>query len=148
MISRPLDLSSKLTPAPRDWDWVYFVNVGLLVLYFLLFGSRFVLAPGLGTDFRMPVMPAAREGAAMTTHVINVRRGGLIYTESGNMSMQQLREWLANAVKGTKNPVLLMCASDDVAYKDLVEIDTAARAAGFAGIVWGGEAPHTAKQNP
>jgi hypothetical protein len=34
-----------------------------------------------------------------------------------------------------------MRASADVSYEDLVEIDTAAREAGFLGIVWGGETP-------
>jgi biopolymer transport protein ExbD len=141
MISRPLDLSSRLSQPPRDFEWLFFVNAGLIVLFFFLFGSRFVLAPGLGTDFRMPVMPEAREGAAATTHVISIKRGGFIFTDSGQLSLSQVRDWLKAAAHETKHPVLLMRASADVSYEDLVEIDTAAREAGFLGIVWGGETP-------
>lgn len=139
MITRPLELASRLRPPPRDWDWLFFVNIGLIVLFFLLFGSRFVLAPGLGTDFRLPEIPSARQGASMTTHVISVRRGGLIYTDSGILSMAQLKEWLKTAARDDRSPVLLIRASADVSYEELVEIDTAAREAKFAGIVWGGE---------
>jgi len=57
MITRPLDLASKLRPPPRDFDFVFLVNGGLIVMFFMLFGSRFVLAPGLGVDFIMPEMP-------------------------------------------------------------------------------------------
>jgi len=141
MISRPLDLSTRLSRPPADWDWLFFVNLGLIVLFFFLFGSRFVLAPGLGSDFRMPVMAAAREGAAPTTHVISVKRGGLIFTDTGNLSMPQLREWLRKQATTVQHPILLMRASADVSYDELVEIDAAAREAGFAGIVWGGEPP-------
>ena len=48
MITRPLELSSRLRPEPRTFDWVFYVNGGLIVLFFSLFGSQFVLAPGLG----------------------------------------------------------------------------------------------------
>ncbi|MFA5264373.1 MAG: biopolymer transporter ExbD [Opitutaceae bacterium] len=143
MISRPLDLSSKLRPPSRDWDWLFFVNVGLIVLFFMLFGSRFVLAPGLGTDFRMPVMPAARAGASITTPtaVISIKRGNLIFTDSGNLSMPQLKEWLKAAARSSKEPILLVRASSEVAFEDLTEITTAARDSGFVRIVWGAEAP-------
>ena len=62
MITRPLDLASKLRPEPRNFDWLFFVNAGLLVLFFVLFGSRFVLAPGEGQGAargRAASMPSA-----------------------------------------------------------------------------------------
>ena len=59
MITRPLDLAAKLRPEPRRFDALFYVNVGVLALFFLVFGSRFVLAPGLGLDFKLPEMPAA-----------------------------------------------------------------------------------------
>lgn len=148
MITRPLELASRLSSPPRDWDWLFFVNIGLIVLFFFLFGSRFVLAPGLGSDFRLPEIPSAKQGAAVTTHVISVKRGGLIYTDSGILSMAQLREWLKNSVRDEKNPVLLIRASSDVSYEELVEIDTAAREAKFAGVVWAGEALSSPATSP
>ena len=54
MITRPLDLASKLRPEPRSLDALFYVNVGVLALFFTMLGSRFVLAPGLGVDFQLP----------------------------------------------------------------------------------------------
>ena len=53
MITRPLDLAAKMRAEPRSFDALFYVNVGVLALFFLVFGSRFVLAPGLGVDFKL-----------------------------------------------------------------------------------------------
>ena len=45
MIARPLDLASRLRPPPHGTGALHYVNVGLLGLFFALFGSRFILAP-------------------------------------------------------------------------------------------------------
>ncbi|HWA09259.1 MAG TPA: biopolymer transporter ExbD [Opitutaceae bacterium] len=141
MITRPLDLASKLRPEPRNFDLLFLVNGGLIALFFSLFGSGFVLAPGLTEDFRLPVMPGAREGGAPTTHTISVKRGGLIVTEGGALALPQLREWLKAAAKTTKQPVLLVIAGSEVTYADIVNVRTAAQDAGFVRIVWAGEPP-------
>ncbi len=138
MITRPLDLSSRLSTPKADWDWLFFVNGGLLVLFFLLFGSRFILAPGLGTDFAMASVPSSKIGYFTTTHHISVKRGGLIFTESGQLSLAQLHEWLRGAVSTVKEPVLLVRASAEVSVAELTEISTVAREAGFK-VVLGAE---------
>ena len=56
MITRPLDLASRLRPPPRNFDVFFYVNLGLMVLAFTVLGSRFVLAPGFGVDFQLPEM--------------------------------------------------------------------------------------------
>ncbi len=141
MITRPLDIASHLQPPPRSMDWLFYVNGGLIVLFFFLFGSRFVLAPGLGVDFRLPEMPEAQINAAATTHFISVKRGGIIFASgSGALNLAQLREWLHAQAQTVKTPVLLVRASADVPVSELVEIYTVARQAGFA-IHQGAEAP-------
>lgn len=139
MITRPLDLASKLRPEPRNFDLLFLVNGGLIVLFFFLFGSRFVLAPGMAEDFHLPVMPEAREDAATTTHWISLRRGGLILTDGGALELPQLREWLKAAAKTTKQPKLLVITGSEVEYGEMVDVRTAAQEAGFVGIVWAGE---------
>ena len=67
MIARPLDLASRLRPPPQGMGSLHYVNVGLLCLFFSLFGSRFVLAPGLGLDFQLPQLAGAQAGAAQAT---------------------------------------------------------------------------------
>ncbi len=140
MITRPLDLSSRLSPPPAEQDWLHLVNVGLIVLFFGVFGSRFVLSPGLGTDFNLPRLAPGQFEASRTTHVISVQRGGLIFADpGGNLTMAQLADWLKEAAREAKDSRLLVRASADVSLGDLAEIRTAAEAAGFMGIVWGAE---------
>jgi biopolymer transport protein ExbD len=143
MITRPLDLASKLRPEPRNFDFLFFVNGGLLVLFFLMFGSRFVLAPGLGVDFRMPAMPGALAGAAPAERVISVLPSGQIFAD-GLLNMAQLRQWLQAEAKKSRNPSLLVRASVGVPVEEIADIVSAAQQAGFVRIVLGAEEPASA----
>jgi biopolymer transport protein ExbD len=142
MITRPLDLASRLRPEPRNLDFLFLVNGGLIVLFFLLFGSRFVLAPGLGVDFVMPEMAGASAGAARTTHVISVIRPGLIFVDDGAINFEQLREWLKVQARQTQQPSLLVRAnSGNVPITTLTDISSAAFQAGFTRVVVGALEP-------
>lgn len=132
MITRPLDLSSRLRPEPRNFDWLFFVNGGLLMLFFLLFGSRFVLAPGLGVEFRLPKVAGAETNARRTTHMIDVSSTGQILTEDGWRNLEELKEWLRVQAAATRSPVLLVRADrDKVPLAIVTEIASAARPLGF-----------------
>jgi biopolymer transport protein ExbD len=132
MIARPLDLASRLRPPPHGTGALHYVNVGLLGLFFAVFGSRFVLAPGLGIDFQLPQLSGAQAGAVQTTHVISVLRSGQIFSQDGLVDVGQLREWLnARAARGGPHPTLLVRASAGVTLAKLIEIEDAARDAGF-----------------
>ncbi len=131
MITRPLDLASKMRPEPRSYDALFWVNGALLALFFLLFGSRFVLAPGLGVDFSLPIMQGADAGAARTTHVISVARPGLIFTDDGALNMDQLTGWLSKQGKETDEASLLVRANANIPVSDLTDIISAARNSGF-----------------
>lgn len=142
MITRPLDLASRLRPAPRNFDFVFLANGGLIVMFFMLFGSRFVLAPGLGVDYVMPEMPGALANASRTTHVISVIRPGLILVDDGAINFEQLRSWLKVQARNTKQPSLLVRASaSKVPVSDLTDITSAAHEAGFIRVVVGALEP-------
>lgn len=132
MITRPLDLASKLRGEPRNLDGLFFVNAGLLALFFSFFGSRFVLAPGIAVDFRLPVAVGAEATARRTTHTIDVSSSGQIFTEDGLRSMAELKVWLRVQADATKSPVLLIRADTrKVPLAVLMEIASAAWPAGF-----------------
>ncbi len=131
MIARPLDLASRLRPPPQGTGALHYVNVGLLGLFFVLFGSRFVLAPGLGVDFQLPLQPGAQSGAAQASHVISVLRSGQIFTDEGLVDMGQLRDWLKARAARESRPTLLIRASSQVTLSELIEIEGAAHDAGF-----------------
>lgn len=131
MLTRPLNLADKLRPVPRGLDGFFWINVACVVLFFVLFGSRFVLAPGLGVDFAMPEMRGAHGGAAHTTHVISVTRPGLIFTDDGALNMSQLQGWLESRVGAHQNPVLLIRANAAIPVLDLTAIISVARQTGY-----------------
>lgn len=135
MITRPLDIAAKLRPEPRNFDYVFFVNAGLIVLFFTLFGSGFVLAPGLGADFKLPTMRRASSPASTFTHFISIKRGGQIIAGEGLMTKTQLRDWLGFEAKTVREPILLVRAHADVAMSDFTEIAVAAEEAGFVRVV-------------
>jgi biopolymer transport protein ExbD len=138
MITRPLELASQLRPEPRNLDWLHFVNAGLLVLFFSLFGSRFVLAPGLGVDLRQ--MSGSRAGAAPTTHYISVTHSGVIFTNDGPVTLEGLKGWLKEEAKKAPHPSLLVRADAGVKTGEFADIASAAWAAGFS-VVWATEEP-------
>jgi biopolymer transport protein ExbD len=132
MIARPLDLASKLRPPPQGLGTLHYVNVGLLGLFFTLFGSRFVLAPGLGVDFQLPQLAGAQAGAVQTNEVISVLRSGQIFTsDSGLVDIVQLNEWLKDRASKERHPILLVRASSGVSLSELIEIESTAHEAGF-----------------
>jgi len=140
MITRPLDLAAKLRSEPRNLDWLFFVNAGLLVLFFALFGSRYVLAPGLGVDFRLPAVAGANAGARPPTHVISVVNSDQILTSDGLRKLGDLKGWLAENSKGAPAPLLLVRGSDGLPMSVLAEISSAAAATGFE-VIWAASEP-------
>ncbi len=146
MIARPLELAQRLRTEPRDLDALFYVNVGVLALFFTLFGSRFVLAPGLGLDFELPQLAGAREGAAPTTCYISVLRTGQIFTDDGLFNLAQLQGWLNAQGKLYRRPSLLIRASAGVPLSSLSRIFDLAHKAGFR-VVVGAEDPAGARGN-
>jgi biopolymer transport protein ExbD len=141
MIARPLDLASGLRPPPQGMGALHYVNVGLLGLFFMSFGSRFILAPGLGVDFQLPQLAGAQAGAAQATDVISVLRSGQILTsEQGLVDIGQLRTWLKAKAAREHQPILLVRASSEVTLADLSGIEGAAHDAGFR-VLLGAEEP-------
>ena len=136
MITRPLNLLGYLKAEPTRLDAMFYVNVGLLAVFFLMFGSRFVLAPGLGVDFLVPTVKGAAKGARTTTHHITVQRSGQILADDGLVTKKQLVEWLRREKTKTPKPSLLILAGAGVPSDELAEIFSLVQGAGFS-VIWG-----------
>lgn len=134
MITRPLNLLSRLRPAPRNYDFLFYVNGGLIVLFFMLFGSRFVLSPGLGVDFAVPKMEAAIDGAVPTDVVIAVKGADMAFVDGARVNFDGLRRYLKERAGGGKELRLLVHADAALATRDLTEVYNMARDAGFASV--------------
>jgi biopolymer transport protein ExbD len=135
MITRPLDLASRPRRPPRNFDAFYFINAGLIVLFFLLFGSRFVLAPGLGVGlkggFALPAMAGAQADAVATNVFVSVPRPGVALVDEGMVNYTRLGGWLQARAKEHKQPALLIRADRRVPMQDIADIRSLATAAGF-----------------
>jgi biopolymer transport protein ExbD len=135
MITRPLDLASRLKEAPAGGVQIFYINVGLLVLFFGLFGSRFVLSPGLSTDFALPTAGASGVSAQIADLVIAVPSSGTALADGQVLDFRALGLWLKDKNAGTSRRRLLVHASSSLPAKDLAEIYVLAAEAGFAGVL-------------
>lgn len=134
MITRPLNLSSRLRQPPRSFEFLFFVNAGLIALFFVMFGSRFVLSPGLGIDFTVPQLPAAVDGAVATDVVVAVKGADLAFVEGAKVNFAGLRQYLAERARGHGRLRLLVQADATLTARELTEIYDMAKAAGFAAV--------------
>ncbi|MFT3782888.1 MAG: biopolymer transporter ExbD [Nibricoccus sp.] len=137
MITRPLDLLSKLRPPPRNYDFLFLVNGALIALFFSLFGSRFILSPGLrisGADLQIGSSPYAIEAAQYTRVTISVYASGEMWGDSGLLNDAQLTPWLKKQAKRAPDSVLLVIMDKNAPSEMLKKIYDAARAVGFKSI--------------
>lgn len=138
MITRPLDLASRLRPAPRGLDALFYVNVGALALFFAVFGSRFVLAPGLAVDFALPRASAAGTAARITDLVIAVPASDMAVVEGAVLDFKALEVWLkkrGGEDAGGRSRRLLVQASASLPARDLATLYAMAADAGFDGVL-------------
>jgi len=135
MITRPLGLLDRLRPAPRSFDAIFFVNAALLAVYFALFGSQFVISPGVQLEnpsFAVPRTDVAVAGAARTALVIDIPRPGIVITPEGQQTYQRLGDWLmTQRGERTGTRVLVRIDRTAVPMQDLMTVYELIRTAGF-----------------
>lgn len=137
MITQPLELQSRLSPAPRDLDFFAWVNVGVIVLFFSLLGSRFVLAPGLLVGvgeagvIELPAINPELTSTAATSVVVSYRRDNVILFEGGMYSLDELRKHMEAYAKSNPGSVMLVRADQQVSNQKVAELFTMAGEVGF-----------------
>jgi biopolymer transport protein ExbD len=144
MITRPLDVASHLSPPPRSFDGLFYVNVAVLALFFLLFGSRFVLAPGIVVGEPLPSLEGARASANRTTCHLRILSSGQILTDEGLLTQADLPSWLQKQGRRDKHAVLLLLATVDVPVGEITRIQSMAIGAGFAYVELAAQEPPAA----
>jgi biopolymer transport protein ExbD len=132
MITRPLDVASHLRSEPRGFDWLFFANGALIAVFFVFFGSRFVVSPGIAVGFELPRAPGVNANAEPTTHVITVVNAGQILAGDGTRDINHLQEWLNAEAKTVPEPSLLIRSSAGVPTAVLMQIIGMANAAHFS----------------
>ena len=146
MITRPLELQARLSPAPRDLDFFAWVNVGVVVLFFSLLGSRFVLAPGLligagNEGFQLPA-GSGQQSVTTASVVVSYRQDDVILFEGAIVKLPELKQRLEAYAKDHPGEILLLLADKHVSAQAVTDLSVMARSAGFAYVLMaGGETP-------
>jgi biopolymer transport protein ExbD len=134
VITRPLDVSTRLRPPPRSFDYLYWVNVVVIALFFTYFGSRFVLSPGIAMgkgERLLPVFSSAVAGAVPTQLTVQIAQGGQLYVDTGFVTFEKLRGWLAAQARQTPGATLLILAHPSNSVDLLNKITDAANSVGI-----------------
>ena len=134
MITRPLNLDSLLRPPPRSFDWAHYVNIGLVAIFFLLFGTRFILSPAIvveSKDFQAPVRAAGKVAYVPGTTVISIKANGQIFTDNGLATHAQLRAWLAEKAAASPESSVLIRADARVTLDEIFRVYELILGAGF-----------------
>jgi biopolymer transport protein ExbD len=141
MITRPLDLQAKVAAPPRDFDVLFWVNVGAICLFFTLLGSKFVLAPGLvvgaGGGFSLPQAKSTAPTAGDV--VVSYRRDNMILFEGGVYELANLKPVLERYAKAHPRATMIVRADRQVSIQGFTELSDLAWAAGFGGVVLAAE---------
>ncbi|MBK9990568.1 MAG: biopolymer transporter ExbD [Verrucomicrobia bacterium] len=137
MITRPLDLLSRLRPPPRNFDFIYLVNGGLIALFFTLFSSHFVLSPGLRVDNRDILLPKSEDPithARATPVSISVNANGQVWGGDGLIALARLPDWMLAQAKRAPGSTLLVIMDTRAPMDVFTNISDAAKTAGFVDI--------------
>ncbi len=147
MITRPLELHSRLSLPPRDLDFFAWVNVAVILLFFGLLGSRFVLAPGMSVgvgaeaSLVLPEINSATESAGPASVVVSYRRDNVILFEGGMYTLPELRKHMEAYVKKHPGAVMLVRIDRQVSTQAFLELCEMARSVGFANVLVAAEQP-------
>ena len=119
-------------------DFVAWVNVAVIVLFFSLLGSRFVLAPGLlidageGEKFELPKTPEPQYSRTASRLVVTYRRDDVILFEGAIVKLPELEQHLTAYAKKHPGEVLLLVADRHVTLEAVTKLSAMARSVGFA----------------
>lgn len=136
MITRPLDLLSKLRPAPRNYDFLFLVNGALIALFFSLFGSRFVLSPGLtvNNDFSFRAVQDPFGMAKPTPVSVSVNAVGQIWGDTGLVAPSRLKDWMTAQAARAPGSSLLVIMDTRAPMEVFTRIVETARSVGFGSV--------------
>ncbi|MDD3179956.1 MAG: biopolymer transporter ExbD [Opitutaceae bacterium] len=140
MITRPLDLESRLSPPPRNFDLAFWLSGILIALFFGLLGSRFVLAPGLlvgagDGSFQLPQVSEATQNASAASVMVTFRRDNNLLFEDGVYALADLRKPFEAYARRHPGAVLLVRVDRQVSVQALLNLIDMAKAAGFRNFV-------------
>lgn len=128
MITRPLDLQSRLTPPSQRLNVLPLFDVLLIAFFFSLLSSKYVLSPGLTLN-----LPQGGSGPGLpASAVLTVRSDQMLLFEGRIVNMSGLAPALREYVKKRGETNLLVYFDQDVSVQTLFSVAEVAREQGVA----------------
>jgi biopolymer transport protein ExbD len=144
MITRPLDLQSRLSPPPRDADVFFWLNVAVVTLFFGLLGERFIQGTGVpvqlggqGPGFAVPEIATVTYAPASV--VVSYRRDNMVLFEGGIFDLRDLQAPLEKYARRHPGATLMARVDKEVTAQGLLDLCDLARKAGFAQVLLAAE---------
>jgi biopolymer transport protein ExbD len=135
MIVQPFNFTSRLKQTSVGFDVVPFIDFCLIMVFFTLAGSPFVVAPGLTVN--LPSMRAPTADAVPTSRVLTVGEvegRELIIFDNRVQSLETLERTFAEHPASAQGEVLLLRLKRDVSVQLLLQVNELAMRAGFAAV--------------
>lgn len=135
MIVQPFNFTSRLKQASVGFEIVPFIDFCLILVFFAILGSPFVVAPGLTVN--LPTMQAPVADAVPTSRVLTVGEvegRELIIFDNRVQTLVTLEKSFADDPAEGPGEVLLLRLRRDVSVQLLVRINELAAKAGFAAV--------------
>ena len=150
MITRPFNFEAHLRRFPAGIDLVPFIDVCVILMFFGVFGSRFILAPGVAIDLRLPEAAAVSHEALPTSRVVTVGEvdgSEMLIFEGRILDVPKFDRFLQDRAGAYEGEVLLVRMDRDVSMDLLVRVMATARKAGFEQVLLAAE-PEAATATP
>jgi biopolymer transport protein ExbD len=116
MIVQPFNFTSRLRQTSVGFDLVPFIDACLILIFFSMLGSQFVVAPGLTVN--LPVMQDPAADAIPTTRVLTVGEVDgqeQIFFDNRVLSLDSLER--SFAVNPAANPARCSCCACSVMFR-------------------------------
>lgn len=127
-----LDLEKEL-PRPVRLNFWPFVDILAIGLFFALFSTKFVMAPGLILDLPEVDDPqVATSSVYEVMTVTEVKGEEMIFYQNSVLNLESLGRLMAGKDRPPKNATLLVKADTRVSMQTLSELTELAIAAGYA----------------
>ena len=137
MFSEPLELARHMrTRADSKLEVVPIMDILIIVLFFGIFSSAFVLPQGLEVDLELT--DELVSGMEVTA-VLTVRRDDMLLFEGQNLKLAQFKEKAMVYLKGREKASLLVRLDPSIRAQTVFDIFGQAKQAGFSNVLVAGE---------
>lgn len=136
MITAPLQLEARLRKPPRNFDALFYVNVGALGLMFVLFGSRFVLLPGV--NVALPQLAEHKWMEPADGRRVLIQQDGQIVFDGAFHTPASFRAELRRLAAEKGRIALIIQADQQVPYQRVFELSAEALELGLP-VSWAAE---------